>query len=239
MLMRCTRCDGLAVPQAVGIDPQGKVIFGWCLQCLADRGCTLVETSPMGGVLSTSPTDPPRGVGDRTTGRAVSAGVGGFDLDPARWVVGVVALLMIGWGLILLAVGLCGVPRPGPEGSPLGNGTSAFLVGGGAATALLGGGLLVLASRRNWYPGTFLLAFLSWFSFLLGLAILAHGIVLHDPRRYVGLVLGVGFCMGISALARIIHRAQARKSFAQAHAKVPISGPGEGKPRTADWRPLL
>src|SRR4051812_17883958 len=47
-LMRCTRCDGLVVPQAVGIDPEGKVVFGWCLQCLADHRCKLVETSPLG-----------------------------------------------------------------------------------------------------------------------------------------------------------------------------------------------
>ncbi len=46
--MRCTRCDGLAVPQAVGIAPDGRVVFGWCLQCLADSDCRLVEVPATG-----------------------------------------------------------------------------------------------------------------------------------------------------------------------------------------------
>ena len=43
--MRCTRCDGLVVPQAVGIDADGRVVFGWCLRCLARSKCRLVEIS--------------------------------------------------------------------------------------------------------------------------------------------------------------------------------------------------
>ena len=46
--MRCTRCDGLAVPQAVGIDADGRVVFGWCLRCLARSKCRLVEIPEAG-----------------------------------------------------------------------------------------------------------------------------------------------------------------------------------------------
>ena len=42
--MRCTRCDRVAVPQSVGRSPDGTLVFGWCLDCLAEGGCTLLES---------------------------------------------------------------------------------------------------------------------------------------------------------------------------------------------------
>lgn len=239
MLMRCTRCDGLAVPQAVGIDPQGKVIFGWCLQCLADRGCTLVETSPIGGPSSISPVGRSHASDAPKVNLPGGAGARALEFEQAGWVVGIVASLMMSWGLILVAAGLCGAPTPDPDGSPLGNGTPALLTGGGAATALAGLGLMVLASRRGWSPGTFLPGLVSWLSFLLGLGILAHAIVVHHPRRQVGLVVGVALCQGISVLMRVIQRAEGRKSSPRGHAAASMLGAGDGKPRAADWRSLL
>ncbi len=41
--MRCTRCDRLAIPQAVGLSREGLVVFGWCLDCLEETGCTEIE----------------------------------------------------------------------------------------------------------------------------------------------------------------------------------------------------
>lgn len=72
--MRCTRCDGLAVPQAVGISEDGRVVFGWCLECLADTHCDLVEIPAKGidDLKLTFTTDPRKSARDRTGSRADS-----------------------------------------------------------------------------------------------------------------------------------------------------------------------
>lgn len=234
--MRCTRCDGLAVPQAVGIDPQGKVIFGWCLQCLADRNCTLVETAPSGpwrfsrtALGVPEPVFRPRG----------TASVGPIsEGDTARWIVGIVSFLIVSWGLILLAAGLWPLREPPSATSRLGNGSSALLMSGGSATALLGVGLVVLAARRHWYPGTFLLAPLSGFCFLLGMAILVHGIIAHQPRRNVPVVVGSLVCLSLSALTWRIRQSQRRRMPAALPPPARKTGPGVFKNRAADRRPL-
>ena len=112
----------------------------------------------------------------------------------------IVASLMIGWGLILVAAGLFTGSRPAADSSPLGNGTAPLLGVGGTATALLGLGLMVLASRRNWFPSTFPLALLSWLGFLMALGILACGIINYDPRRNVPLVLAAGLALAVSVI---------------------------------------
>ncbi len=118
------------------------------------------------------------------------------------------AFLMIGWGLILVAAGLFTGSRPAAGSSPLGNGTAPLLGVGGTATALLGLGLMVLASRRNWFPGTFPLALLSWLGFLIALGILACGIINYDPRRNVLLVLAAGLALAVSVIARLLERSR-------------------------------
>src|SRR6516165_7804372 len=99
--MRCTRCDGLVVPQAVGILPDDRVVFGWCLQCLADKECRLVEvniSALLDFKLTFSPTE--------TVRRPSPEGASPARVDESQWIVAVVAFLMISWGLILLAAGL-------------------------------------------------------------------------------------------------------------------------------------
>src|SRR3954463_14496362 len=89
ILMRCTRCDGLAVPQAVGIAPNGKVVFGYCPQCLADTNCRLVEGPARGlsdlrlpfSATDATPTEPPQGTPPPAP------------TDQSRWILGVVAFL--------------------------------------------------------------------------------------------------------------------------------------------------
>src|SRR5437764_5454433 len=160
--MRCTRCDGLAVPQAVGIAPDGKVVFGFCLECLADTECRLVEVPADGPwdlklsfAMGKSAHRPP-------SGSYPSAAA----IDQSQWIIAVVAFLMISWGLILLAAGLFIGPRPNWGASSAAHGFSPLLVFGGGATALLGLVLIVLATRRDWFPGIFMLSVLSWFSLL-------------------------------------------------------------------------
>ena len=43
--MRCTRCDGLTIPQATGRTPDGRFVFGWCVTCLKETGCLEIHLS--------------------------------------------------------------------------------------------------------------------------------------------------------------------------------------------------
>jgi len=70
---------------------------------------------------------------------------------------------------------------------------------------------MVLASRRNWFPGTFLLALLSWLSLLACLGILANGLFDYQPDRNVQVVLGAGMALAISVMTRLLERSVKRK----------------------------
>ena len=143
--MRCNRCDGLAVPQAVALDPDGQVVFGWCLNCLTETECQLVEVPSSGPrAIELSVLAPPSSREPMPPGNSPPRG-----LDQRRRTVTVVASFMIGWGLILLAAAFITGSRPATGASPLGNGTAPLLGVGGTATAILGLGLLGLASRRK------------------------------------------------------------------------------------------
>ncbi len=205
--MRCTRCDGLAIPQAVGIAHDGRVIFGWCLQCLADKQCRLVEISAAGPweLKLSFPTGKPTRL-PAPGGQTVAAGA-----DQSQWIVAVVAFLMISWGLILLAAGLFSGSRGSTAPSPLGNGTAQLLGIGGSSTALVGLALLILASRRNQIPGTFLLALLSWMALIAGAGILAYGLYDFQPSRNVQVVLGAGLALTVSITTRWLERSARRK----------------------------
>jgi hypothetical protein len=205
--MRCTRCDGLAVPQAVGIAPDGTVVFGWCRQCLADTDCDLVEVAAVGladlrlSFTSGSPARHPPRAGVSMPGR----------IDESQWIISIVAFLMVACGLILLTAGVFTAAQPPADSSPLGNGSPALLGVGGGLLALLGLALLLAASFRDWLPSTFMLVLLSWLSFLIGLGILAQGIFDYQPRRNIPVVLSSGVALVISATALILARSQKRK----------------------------
>jgi hypothetical protein len=44
--MRCARCDQVALPQVLARTRDGRLVFGWCPQCLESEGCELVEVEP-------------------------------------------------------------------------------------------------------------------------------------------------------------------------------------------------
>jgi len=104
----------------VGIAPDGRVVFGWCLQCLADKDCRLVEVPAAGpwdlrlSFPISEPARPPLPRGDNSAAT----------VDQSQWIVAIVAFLMISWGLILLAAGLFSGSRPASATSPLGNVTA-------------------------------------------------------------------------------------------------------------------
>jgi general stress protein CsbA len=205
--MRCTRCDGFAVPQAVGIAPDGTVVFGWCRQCLADTDCDLVEVAAAGPAdLRLSFTS---GRSTRQPQRAGASPTSG--IDESQWIISIVAFLMVAGGLILLTAGVFTGGQPPADASSLGNGSPALLGVGGGVMAMLGLTLLIVASFRDWLPGTFMLVLLSWLSFVIGLGILAQGIFDYQPRRNVSIVLGSGVALVISAAALMLARSQKRK----------------------------
>jgi hypothetical protein len=132
--------------------------------------------------------------------------------DQSQWIIALVSFLMISWGLILVAAGLFSGSRPLSGAGASGHLTSPLLGIAGAVTALLGLGLMILASRRDWLPGTFVLVVLNWLSLASGLAILAYAVFDYQPRRNVPIVLGTGMALLISVVARVLERSERRKS---------------------------
>ncbi len=140
--MRCTRCDGLTIPQATGRTPDGKLVFGWCLTCLTDTGCVDIHTA-----------DPARK--HRPPSRRISMGTtlhAGHGEPPPdrRRLLSIWALLLAFWGFIMLFGGVLMRPRTAnAPGSPLGNGSPPLLVVGGGATAAIGLAPLARRDRRR------------------------------------------------------------------------------------------
>jgi hypothetical protein len=200
-------------------------VFGWCLQCLADTDCELVEIQSerfdeLGLSFSPGPAVPHA----QQPTRLHLANV-----DQSPWIIAVVAFLMISWGLILLAAGLFIAPSPSaPPGSPFG-GFNAILGVGGGMTALLGLGLMVVVSRQSGIPTPFLFPLLSAVSFLIGLGILVYGLFNDQPRSKVPLLLGSGLAVFISLVALGLERSHKGKALS-----VPYSSPWKFAP-SVDW----
>lgn len=182
--MRCTRCDGLAVPQAVGISEDGRVVFGWCLECLADTHCDLVEIPAKGidDLKLTFTTDPRKSARDRTGSRADSKTNA---VDQSIWLVGLVGFLMVAWGATVVCAGFLMNPGPATMPSPVGNGSAPLLRVGGAATILLGLMFLTMAANRDNEFRRRLTRGVRWGGLVLSLMIscfaLFSGAIFRDP----------------------------------------------------------
>jgi hypothetical protein len=130
--MRCTRCDGIAVPQTLGRLPDGRLAFGLCLRCLMAEGADQIEIAPRG----------------RHAARRLMAAAPTRRADPRLRGVRALAGLLAAWGLALAVVGASsGGSHPGAPPSPFGNGTPALLLVGALAMAGMGLGLSMAASR--------------------------------------------------------------------------------------------
>lgn len=191
--MRCTRCDRPAVPQAVGLSPSGQVVFGWCLDCLREEGCTRIHVARTRG---------PHHRPARPRALVLPPSAAQTVLDGRKRLLAAVAGLMGLWALVLLAVGLrLAWIRPAAPASPLGNGTAAFLILGGAgmAAACLSFPALVYGPALVRSPavlrGTHLAAC------TLAAATLIAGIVRHSPKRDPFVVAVALLWLGLSRLA--------------------------------------
>jgi hypothetical protein len=187
--MRCTRCDSVAVPQAVGIACGGLVVFGWCMTCLAEEGCELVEVPGSGLKAAKRPArrrpakSPP--VDPVARGRRIAL----------RVVAAVLAL----WGLFLAVIGLLRFP-----GWVTANGwaRSMALLWGWSACVMALLSLVILAI--SFEPKTarrFALKAMQVGGASLGIGVLVWGVIWHEPRRDT-LVVSMAFvAFGISWLA--------------------------------------
>lgn len=147
--MRCTRCDQLAIPQALGRTPEGRLVFGWCLTCLADVGCQEIEIAdpprlrPLISLLATSSAAQSSRVVRLIEPSSVTVG------NPRRKVLAVIAVALALWGVVLLVGGLVAQSRPMPiSPSPMGNGSPALLLVGGAIMTIFGALLWLLTPGR-------------------------------------------------------------------------------------------
>lgn len=129
--MRCTRCHAIAVPQALGRLPDGRLAFGLCVACLEAEGCRLIEVGPS----RRRPAHRRRVHAART-------------IDPRARGLRALAGLLAVWGLMLAVIGATSSgSRPGAPPSPFGNGTPLLLFVG--ATAMVATAIAMdLAGRR-------------------------------------------------------------------------------------------
>ncbi|WP_406696702.1 hypothetical protein V5E97_37525 [Singulisphaera sp. Ch08] len=191
--MRCARCDRLAIPQAVGFLPDGQVVFGWCLDCLEEAGCTEIEAVWRGDSLRELPRVLLHGPTLAYTATAPP--------DRRKLLLGITALLAT-WSIVLIVVGIWTIRQQVPsDPSPLGNGRPILLLAGGAATAATSLLLLGLSHGRILLHSRLACWWIQSGAFLIALAILVVGIVYHDPRRDPFVVAAAGLAIGLSIAA--------------------------------------
>ena len=139
--MRCTRCDQLVITQALGRTPEGRLAFGWCLDCLAAAGCREIAIAHPRRLRQV---DSPRSKG-LTLFETPSVVVN----NPRRKVLAAIAIALALWGVVLLFGGLVAHSRPSPiSPSPMGNGSPALLLVGGAMMTIFGALLWLLTPGR-------------------------------------------------------------------------------------------
>lgn len=111
--MRCARCDRIAVPQAVGRTAGGRVVFGWCLDCLEEEGCTDVVIARPGQLRRVRP----HLVAPRP------------DEASRRLALGMLTAVLALWALAFLLLGLIRFASPTAlAGSPFGGRTAPALI---------------------------------------------------------------------------------------------------------------
>ena len=196
--MRCTRCDKIAVPQAVGRTPGGVLVFGWCLDCLHAE-CCRIEEEPAPKPLRQRPSLAHRTTAARRRGRPWRLG--------SRRLLGLgVAGLMALWALILVFLGLLKLPgaRPGRP-RPLGMGSGWVLTAGGGAMALASLAVWVAVLHRA-LRRRFVLKVVQVAAATVAITTLVWGIVHYVPGRAPASVTIAGAAMGVSWAAYWLDR---------------------------------
>jgi hypothetical protein len=190
--MRCTRCDRIAVPQALGRDPSGDLIFGWCVDCLKAAHCTEIEIRSARS----------RDSFDRLMARPIKERVPSIPLVPEvdegpimpgtpghallrkrrRY-----ALLIAGalglWGMSFLFVALCWILlASGTEDGQAASRRAMFLGLGGGSLIAVAGFLAIAALESAGRIEPIRRAVRIATPILIALILIA-GIVFHSPKR--------------------------------------------------------
>lgn len=214
--MRCACCDGWAVPQAVGLDAEGKVHFGYCLSCLVAADCRLVEVPTVG--IHDLRLD--FGAKETPSPQPVTEPARSLSSDSMQRYPVLIASMMIGWGLVLLVAGIWTGFRDAANPTSRGPGMSLSLSLGGVIAALLGLLTLILTARRiglsesTRASGVMQLSALSWLSLLLATGLLLIGSLGSGPHGLLALgpAAGAAFFTAISArlLSRLLSRGNSK-----------------------------
>lgn len=194
--MRCARCDRVVIRQAVGRAPDGRVVFGWCLDCMAEQRCGRIQVARGGRLFG--------GLKAYRAGRSLSS-----QERRARGLAAVAVLLIL-WGATFAAVGAWKTWHSGRLGAAAaGRGMPVVLVIGGAALALAGLTLAGIAlARAPWFWRV-----LEWLLFACAVIVLVLGVIQYDPRRAPWMVALAGFAIALSGLVhqrRRLHVGPAR-----------------------------
>lgn len=203
--MRCTRCDKIAVPQAVGLTRDGLVVFGWCLECLAQEECVLVEIPGDGPLATRAFRRRRRRLAARRRSRIPRA------RRSRRLALTLVAAIMAGWAALLTICGAVLVAYPLQPPRRL------------SAPMLLTGAILVAATSLALWLATLdrrrrflvLLQVVQVAAAVVAFGALIRGIARYDFRRNVP-VVGVALAaFAVSWAARWAERRRQRLSPAR------------------------
>ena len=184
--MRCTRCDRIAVPQAIGRTADDLIVFGWCLDCLAEEGCTLIETDWA-----------PFGLAPRRSRRR-RARPAAQPANPSRRLAYFLVGGMAAWTLTLMVLGLVSLCAPtGPEVGPLSRGFGQRLITAGLLAGATGLALWAATLDRGLATRALQAA-----SALVALALVAYLVLRHNRRRDPWIAGMVAVALGVSSWAR-------------------------------------
>ena len=220
--MRCSRCDRLAVPQAVGTSSEGIVVFGWCLSCLEETGCDEIMVSERVEINQR-----PSIRLDLDAGRYRPKAMLVSEADAVKEMIrdrlkimGAVALVLALWGLAIGSMGLGMLARTPmlthTPPSPFGNGTPALLIGGGCTTAAVGLTLWAWTAGRCWFISPEWLRRMRLGALTVACLILAAGVIKHSSRRDPIIILAASIALGVSVAAHWLELRQATRCRSQA-----------------------
>ncbi len=194
--MRCARCRRRGKVPRAGRGPDGRLVFDWCPDCLAEVQLRALGLLPT--VETTAPKTPPSP--DSSTSPDIAP------LLPAERIAGLrgLGVLLVVWGLLLEVVGFgssFGFGRPDDGFGPTRISRVQIFSAAGAILAIAGA-WIGLASLDRGARRLTLARAVEAVALGLGLSVLVVGIAFHDPRRDPWVVAGVVLAAVASRAAR-------------------------------------
>lgn len=190
--MRCARCGRRSRKLRVARGPDGRLVFGWCADCLAEvqlRSLGLLPPAPVPVSEAAAPADPRD--------------------ERANGLRGLGALLVV-WGLLLELVGAgswLGLGRADEGFGPTRIGRGQVFAAAGAVLAVAGAWMGLASLGRGDRRRTLARA-VEAAAIGLGLCVLAVGIAFHDRHRDPWVVAGVVLAFVSARAARLLSRAR-------------------------------